>query len=54
MQETREMKSPAEKRELIDTLIAISVVSRRLARKLEMQMLKEDKHGQNERAVDDA
>jgi hypothetical protein len=48
------MKSPAEKRELIDTLIAISVVSRRLARKLEMQMLKEDKHGQNERAVDDA
>lgn len=53
MQETKETKSPAEKRELIDTLIAVSVVARRLARKLELQM-KEDNHGQDERAVDDA
>jgi hypothetical protein len=53
MQETKETRTPAEERELIDVLIAISVVSKRLARKLEIQM-EEDNHGQNERTVDDA
>ena len=41
---------PANDQELIDVLIAISVVARRLARKLE----KEKKHGQNERTDADA
>jgi hypothetical protein len=44
---------PANDQELIDVLIAISVVARRLARKLEI-LEKEKKHGQNERTDADA
>ena len=43
----------AEEQELIDVLIAISVVAKRLARKLEKQR-KETKHEQNERPDTDA
>lgn len=43
----------AEEQELIDVLIAISVVSRRLARKLENQR-KETTHEQDERTGHDA
>ena len=40
----------SQNRELIDTLIAISVVSRRLAAKLTMEM-EAKANGKNERAV---
>ena len=43
----------AESQELIDVLIAISVVSRRLARKLEKQR-KEKNHEQDRRTDHDA
>lgn len=52
MQDTKEMTTAA-RHEQIDLLIAISVVAKRLARKLEAQ-LKEGKDGQDERTVDDA
>lgn len=44
---------PAEEQELIDVLIAISVIARRLARKLEDQR-KETNHEQDERTGHDA
>ena len=44
---------PANDQELIDVLIAISVVARRLAGKLEV-LRKEKNHEQNERADADA
>ncbi len=52
------MKEPpqreAENQDLIDLLIAISVVSRHLARKLEEQNRNKEKtHEQNERSGDD-
>ena len=52
MEETKNTNTPADDQELIDVLIAISVVAKRLARKLEQEK-KEDKHEQNERTVAD-
>lgn len=53
MQETKNKDAPTADQELIDVLIAISVVAKRLARKLEIQR-KEDNNGQNERTVGNA
>ena len=50
---TDKARSPDKEQELIDVLIAISVVARRLARKLEI-LEKEKNHEQNERTDTDA
>ena len=50
---TDKARSPDKEQELIDVLIAISVVARRLAGKLEI-LRKEKNHEQNERTDADA
>ena len=50
---TDKVRSPDKEQELIDVLIAISVVARRLAGKLEI-LRKEKNHEQNERTDADA